>query len=138
MPHYTLLDHTADVGVKISADHPHELFATAAFAMFDIVTDIGRVEGRQRQKVCIQGADWPDLMVNWLRELLFLWSARQMLFKTCEMRTLSEHALDAEIWFDTYDPVRHIIKEELKAVTYHQIQVRQDTQGWQARIIFDV
>ena len=138
MPNYALIDHTADVGIKVFADHPRELFATAAHAMFDIVTDLSRVEERQRRKVRIQGADWPDLMVNWLRELLFLWSARQMLFKTCRMIKLSEHGLEADVGYDTYSPARHIVKEELKAVTYHQIQVRQAEQGWEAQIIFDV
>ena len=138
MPRYVLLEHTADIGIKIVADHPRQLFATAADAMFDMITDLSRVEERQRHKVSIEGADWPDLMVNWLRELLFLWSARQMLIKRVRINALSAQHLAADLWYDDYDPVRHVVKEEIKAVTYHQIRVEQGVKGWEAQVIFDV
>ena len=138
MPCYVLLDHTADVGIKIAADHPRELFATAAYAMFDMITDLQRVEGQQRHKVSIEGTDWPDMMVNWLRELLFFWSGRQMLIKRVRIGALSAQRLAADLWYDGYDPQRHRIKEEIKAVTYHQIRVEQGVKGWEAQVIFDV
>jgi len=39
---------------------------------------------------------------------------------------------------DDYCPGRHVLKHEIKAVTYHQIQVSETESGWEARVIFDV
>jgi len=39
---------------------------------------------------------------------------------------------------ETYDPARHRIKQEIKAVTYHQAAVEKTAAGWRARVVFDV
>jgi SHS2 domain-containing protein len=61
-----------------------------------------------------------------------------MLVKTADILSLSENDLSAIVKFDQYIPDRHIIKTEIKAVTYHQIQVIGGPTGWDAKIIFDV
>jgi SHS2 domain-containing protein len=61
-----------------------------------------------------------------------------MLVKTADILSLSENDLSATVKFDQYAPDRHIIKTEIKAVTYHQIQVISGPSGWDAKIIFDV
>jgi SHS2 domain-containing protein len=51
---------------------------------------------------------------------------------------LSEIKISAKIYFDAYLPDLHTIKTEIKAVTYHQIQVKRSPTGWKARVIFDI
>ena len=43
-----------------------------------------------------------------------------------------------EAWGEIYDPERHIIHTEIKGITYHQFQVSKSSNGWKARIIFDI
>ncbi len=135
---YKLIDHTADFGIHVFGADPEELFVNAAHALFDLITDIQRLDGSCRQNVSISGADLPDLMVNWLRELLFFWSGKNRLVKRVELTALSDKKLTAAVCYDTYKPQRHPINIEIKAVTYHQIQVNPIASGWEARIIFDV
>jgi SHS2 domain-containing protein len=77
-------------------------------------------------------------MVNWLREVLYLWNGKELLVKKASILSLSETKLTATIECDSFNPDRHVIKTEIKAVTYHQIQVTSSPHGWEAKIIFDI
>ena len=75
-------------------------------------------------------------MVKWLGEILFFQTGRDLLIQCVEILSISEYEFGAKLRADPWDPDRHSIKTEIKAVTYHQIQVGQN--GWEAKIIFDV
>ncbi len=135
---YKLTDHTADFGIHVFGTDLQELFSNAAFAMFDIITDIGTLRGTHEEKIHVTGDDWPDLMVNWLREMLFLWAGRELLVKQVDIVSISEYQLTAAISADPYDPDSHPVNSEIKAVTYHRIQVDTTDEGWESKIIFDV
>ena len=135
---YRIIDHTSDFGLQVFASDIKALFANAAHAMIDQITDINRLKGLNEYYVHVTGSDLPDLMVNWLREVLCLWTSEEKLVKSAGILFLSEHELSAKIMYDTYEPGRHIIKNEIKAVTYHQIYVKSLPDGWESQIIFDV
>ena len=135
---YTLIDHTADFGIHVSAETPTTLFSEAADALFDQIIDRQSLKGETSIDLDVAGIDWPDLMVNWLRELLYLWNGRYVLIKAVEIHRLSERSLKATAYWDPYDPDRHVVRSEIKAVTYHQIRVTETPVGWESKIIFDV
>ncbi|MGB8333665.1 MAG: archease [Desulfobacterales bacterium] len=135
---YRIIDHTADLGLHVFGADPSELFATAARAMFDIIVTPESVQAVQSLNLKVEGADWPDLMVNWLRELLYLWSGKGLLVHSVVIHDIGAHRIIADVAVDTYDPARHALGSEIKAVTYHQITVKRKLTGWEARIIFDV
>ena len=135
---YKLIDHTADLGIRVFGKSAEELFENAAFALFDLITDTGVLAGDRQTRIQVTGADRPDLMVNWLRELLYLWNGTDRLVKTVSISALSETGLTAGLTYDLFSPERHDIRAEIKAVTYHQIQVSGGSSGWEAKIIFDV
>ncbi|QTA87180.1 archease [Desulfonema magnum] len=135
---YNLIDHTADFGMHVFGSDMKELFGNAARAMFDVITDINKLQEMNEYKIHVSGDDWPDLMVNWLREMLFLWTGRELLVKKISILSLCEYELTASVMCDLYDPDTHFIKNEIKAVTYHQIEVYRAATGWESKIIFDV
>ena len=135
---YRIIEHTADIGIHVYGRDIKRLFVNAAFALFDRITDVRVLEGTVENSIRVSGDDWPDLMVNWLRELLCLWTVEDRLVKDVDITSLSEYSLRAKAIGDPYDQNRHSIKEEIKAVTYHQIDVRQGPSGWEAQVIFDV
>jgi SHS2 domain-containing protein len=135
---YRLIDHTADFGLHVFGADSKELFANAAHAMFDTLTETDLLLGTGSLNIQVTGDDWSDLMVSWLREVLFLWNGKELLVKKVQISKLSETELSADIDYDPFDPDRHEIKLEIKAVTYHQIQVSRGPQGWEAKIIFDI
>ena len=135
---YHLIDHTADFGIQVSGSTSKDLFANAAEALFDVITEIDSLTGHDSCHMEVFGADWSDLMVNWLREILYLWNGKERLVKSANITSISEKKLSAQVVFDPYDPDCHTVKTEIKAVTYHQIQVKRTPSGWTARIIFDI
>ena len=135
---YTITDHTADIGLHIFGADPGDLFTTAARALFDIMTDASLVKATQTILLRVEGLDWPDLMVNWLRELLYLWSGKDLLVQKTIIREIESQRIVAEIIVDPFDPHRHSVTTEIKAVTYHQIAVGRQLTGWEAKIILDV
>ncbi len=135
---YTLIDHTADLGIRVRASGLRELFEEAAAALFDLITNRGRVTETAQRTLAVQGRDRPDLMVNWLRELLYLWNGEQLLVARTRIDTLDDSRLAARVWVAAYDPRWHELHHEIKAVTYHGITVRPVSGGWEAVVIFDV
>jgi SHS2 domain-containing protein len=135
---YKLIDHTADLGIDVFGRDAADLFTNAALAMFDQIVDIKTLRGDDKLRIRVRGADWADLMVNWLRELLYFWTVKEQLIKTVDIESLSITQLSAVLTTDAFDSSRHSIKNEIKAVTYHQINVEQGVKGWKARVIFDI
>ena len=138
MPPFETIDHTADFGIRVTAPDLPGLFKEAGIAMMASMVDLQRIDADQRQTVDVTGADWPDLMVNWLRELLYLVNGDEFLFREIEIQAITEFSLTAEVTGTAFDPGRHRIETEIKAVTYHDIEVTQIADGWSAQVIFDI
>jgi SHS2 domain-containing protein len=135
---YTLIDHTADIGIHVTGDSLKALFADAATAMFEQVTDISLLKGEHTKRISITGLDRHDLLINWLRELLCFWTIDAHLVKNFEIIDLNEIQITADVVYDFYAPGKYDINKDIKAVTYYGVSVDQTEDGWEATIIFDV
>ena len=135
---YRLIDHTADFGLEIWGDDETALFEEAAKALFDLISDPAAFKADHSRSVEVKGDDWPDLMVNWLRELLYMFNGEEQMVGKVAVTAINETRLQATVASDDFDPQHHDIKTEIKAVTYHQIDVGPCEGGWRARVIFDI
>jgi SHS2 domain-containing protein len=136
---YRIFDHTADLGVEVTGATPEELYAGAAFALFDLLTDLSVVRARRSREIDVAGENPADLLVNFLREVLYGWNGKGFLMKNCVVRRLTPTRLEALLKGEGFDPVRHRINREIKAVTYHQGSILKTPDGvWIARVVFDV
>ena len=138
MKPYHTFDHTADLGLVITGASEVALFANAAHAVLDIITDLARVEARETRRIAVEGDGLEDLLVNFLREVLYLYNGERWLLKELRIIRISEKDLEAEARGETLDAQKHKICKEIKAVTYHQAQIHETPGGWTARVIFDV
>ncbi len=136
--HYTQLDHTADLRIRVTGSDISDLFKNAGLALFDLIAKSDRLESHEVIEVAATGDDPADLMVNFLRELLYLWTGDEKLVSMIHIMQLSNTAVSARVTTDRYAPERHEMLHEIKAVTYHQIDVRRARKGWEAIIVFDV
>jgi len=135
---YELIEHTADVGIRVKGANLKELFENAALAMFDIIAEKKNLESKNKEKIKIkQKADNIDeLFVNWLNELLSLSATREKIFCEFKFRNLDEGNLEAEGY--GCDIKDYKINTEIKAATYHELKLEKTGSGWQAEVIFDV
>ena len=142
---YKLLDHTADLGIEITGRTKRELFANAAFALFDILiqdTDnkgkAGRKTGERVKIRTVSGADVEDLLINFLRELLYLFNGTGWVVDHCEIMECRNTRLVVKLLVEPYNKNKHSINTEIKAITYHGLSVGRIKNGWKARVILDV
>jgi SHS2 domain-containing protein len=132
------LEHTADLGLCLTAPDAPALFAVAARALFDQIAAEPRPGAGIRRTLRASGSDWSDLLVDWLRELLYLWNGERLLLRRVKIVDLTTTALRADLELVAFDPAAHEILQEIKAVTYHRAQVNQSPAGWEATVILDV
>lgn len=135
---FRTIEHTADVGIEVDADSLAELFAGAAQAMFSIMVEPGGVGQSVEKTVRLVASDVEELMFRWLNELIFFVGAEGLLFSDFDIRSVSDTALDAVVRGEPIDPEKHNLELEIKAATYHELEVSRLNGSWFARAIFDV
>jgi SHS2 domain-containing protein len=138
MKRFEILDHTADIGIIVYGDDLKVLFESAAEAFFHLITDLRKVRRRIEKRIEIKEESLDRLMVDWLSELLYLHDVENLLFKGFKVESVGKGGLKAVAKGEPFQEGIHVIKTEVKAVTYHQIEVRQEKNRWRARIIFDL
>jgi SHS2 domain-containing protein len=88
--------------------------------------------------VSVEGEDFPDLMVRWLGEILYLFEGENFIVHSIEIKSISPIQLKSTLSLSSFEPEYHQVLREIKAVTYHQISVNKVNDGWEARVIFDI
>ncbi|MEO0107861.1 MAG: archease [candidate division WOR-3 bacterium] len=137
-PAYRYLDHTSDLGLEISGRDLAELFANAALAMFDNIVDLAGVEEREVRHVMVKGDDLEAVFMDWLRELLFIFSTDYFIVRSVAQIEIRPDGLVAELRGERFDAQRHRVKLEIKTPTYHLFRVARGKTGCSATIVFDV
>ena len=135
---YREIEHTADLGVEITAADLPALFASAGEALYALIADPATIENREAIKVSATGANPEDLLHTWLCELLALFNVRGFVGKRCEIDRISDGKVQGRVSGEKLDLKRHAFHTEIKGVTYHDFKVWQDAGTWHARVIFDV
>lgn len=135
---FRFLNHTADLGVLVYGGDLEELFTNAGKAFFTIVTDLRRVRENTERIIRVESTNLEDLMVNWLGELLYLHDVDGLLFRSFSIDELRNGTMKARAKGEAFHEGRHVIKREIKAVTYHGIEVKKEKGRWRARVIFDL
>jgi SHS2 domain-containing protein len=77
------------------------------------------------------------LLFDWLNELLFTFESHRLLFSEFRVR-LDQDGLIADCRGEPYDPARHRLEHEIKAITYHGLKFEPADSGWQAEFIVDI
>jgi len=138
---YEIIEHTADIGIRVKADNLDGLFKNAALAMFEIIAEKRpqTTDHRPQAKNLTlkqKAENVEELFINWLNELLSLSATRELIFYDFKMNKLDRGVLEAvAIGEDIKD---YKINTEIKAATYHELKIEDIESGWQVEVIFDV
>lgn len=138
MKKYEVLEHTADIGIRVKSSTLEGLFRDAGLALTDLSTEKQKTIIPEKHKIVItqKAANVEELFVNWLNELLSLSSAEGLIFEDIKINQATENFIDAiAIGSDRKNYKTNI---EIKAATYHQLKVQKINSHWQAEVIFDV
>ena len=135
---YRITKHQTELAVRISGNSQADLFTNSAFALFDVMTDPATIEVKERIPLEIEGSDRDDLMVNWMRELLYLYQGSGYLLKEFKISQVKDTVVKAEVCGEKIDPDRHEIKQEIAAVASHKSRMEKTGNQWIAQVIFEL
>ncbi|MGH7771307.1 MAG: archease [Candidatus Binatia bacterium] len=135
---YRILNRSSDLVIKVFGKTQAELFANSAFALFDLMTDVEKVQVRDHLPLEVEGVDRNDLMVNWMRELLYLFQGSGYLLKDFQIREVKENYVRGEVSGEKFDPDRHEIQRDIRSVAYHQSRMEKTGDQWTAQLIFEL
>jgi len=137
---FELIEHTADIGLRIYGKNLEDLFNNAAKALFSLIVD--KVpEEKNKEILSLKTDDLEELFVTWLNELITLLFAFKFLPASYELKIATskdEATLIATILGQEFDPYQNQIKTEIKAATYHSLKVEKADGRYVAEVIFDV
>lgn len=132
---YRPLEHTADAMVEVYGKDLGERFGNAAYAMFDQITDISKVDPKGEFRVVMSGETREQLLVDFLQELLFVHDTEGLVFSEFEVKTDGK-ALEAVVRGEKFDDKKHAKRSLVKGVTYHRLEF--DDRKGRLTILFDV
>jgi SHS2 domain-containing protein len=135
---YELFEHTADLGLRVTAPELQTLLADAARGLFSIIiANLDDVRLIQERKIAVSAAAPDYLLFDWLSELLYIFETEHLVLAEFVVR-LSKEGLLAIARGEPFDPARHVPAHEVKAFTYHGLTCEQSASGWLAEVIVDI
>jgi len=135
---YKNMPHTSDLRIMAWGKTLKELFENAAEGMFSLCFDLGKIRKTEHLEINIEGDEPEEMLINMLREFLFLVNARDMAFKSVSLDADPAEGIRAVASGEKFSEERHERKHEVKAVTYHALKIGKTDEGLRANVVFDV
>jgi len=144
---YETFEHTADTGLRIFGGDLPELFLNAALGLSDLMTDVARIKETAGANIPrrvvhrsfdLQAENIEELLWLWLREILFAFSSRRLVFFEYGFQVLDATMLKVKATGVCFDPATDEQRHEVKAITRHGYHVIKQNDRWIAEIIVDI
>ncbi len=135
---FEIIDHTADVGIIAYGVDIEELFSNAALALFSLITELESIENKFHFDLEVSGEDIDILLIEWLNELIYLFDVKHILFHHFDITNLTHNELKATCYGEDFNVMKHTIKVEVKAATYHMLKIDKSDDGFRAQVILDI
>ncbi len=132
---YEILEHKADLKIRVFGKTKEELFKNALFAMTESMRPESRDKEIAKRKLEIKSGDFNTLLIDFLSEVLYQSQVNKESYVDVKFKKFTEDELKAEIIGGKVER----LGEEIKAATYHNLDIRQNKDGiWEAIILFDI
>ncbi len=130
---YKFLAHPADIKINAYGASLSEVFSNAALGMMAYVYGKKQVKVDKYEQIEIDGADTEQLLISWLAKILALSSINQRSYVSFNIKEISSQRLVAELGSGKARAVN-----EIKAVTYSELSLKQLKNGWVATVVYDI
>jgi len=132
---YEILNHPADLKIRAYGKDLAEVFSNMLKGMFETCHPI--IEKKDyfiKRKVNLEANDKESLLVNFLSEVLYLSDINNETYFGVEFKKINEKKLIGEI------KGRKVkgFNLEIKAVTWHDLEIKKRNNLWQATVLFDI
>ena len=135
---YRILEHPADLGIEARGRSIGEAFEHAAEGLIAILLDPEQIRPREELRVHLAASDREHLLVRWLSEILYQIDGRGFVPRAFAVELRGETELLATLMGEALDLRRHATRTDVKAVTYHQLSVRETEAGVLLTVFLDI
>jgi len=130
---------TADAAFVAYGKNLNELFANAALAMFEVMVNTKQIKPKVMKKIEIETNDLQSLLFEWLNKLLIFYGSDNLAFSKFDVKIdEKKFKLEAKCFGESIDPKKHEVKTEVKACTYHKMEIKKINKEWRAQVIVDI
>jgi len=132
---YEILEHPADLKIKVFGISKEELFSNALLAMIESMNpEIKKPEERSKRPIKIKSSDLSALLVDFLNEALYLTQVNKEVYEI-NFKKITDKEIKGELIGKKVEK----FGEDIKAATYHDLEIKQNKDGsWQATVLFDI
>ena len=137
---FEFFDVTADAGIKAYGNTLEETFENAALAMFEVITDTNAIKPEIKREIQVESEDEYALLYDWLSEFLVILDSEFLVFSKFDVKIEKngeEYVLNGTAWGEEFNPEKHESRAEVKAVTYHLMDIKKDN-GYMVQVIVDI
>lgn len=134
-PPYEFLEHTADIRLRAHGCSLEELFINSAQGMMEYIfgTEARCLDTDSEECISLSAAEPDVLLVDWLSAVLLKISLEKRIFPRIVFDEFSKQHLRARLY-----GAAAIAREEIKAVTYYDLSIKQTAKRWETVITFDI
>jgi len=139
---YKFIDHTADIAFDVEAETLEELFTSAAEAWKESVLEKEvRLELTKQKKIELEAGSIEQLLVEFLSELNFLLFTKKWLYLSLKNLSVTN---ENTLWKFSASmngneiSEQVLLKQEIKAITYHQMEIVNENSKYKTRVVFDI
>ena len=137
-PGFSILEHPSDLGIEARGRTLEEAFEQAALGLMSIILDLSTAAEEHSKIISVTGVDREQLLVKWLSEILYLYDGEKFIGKRFSTTRLDEHCLESNIFGEYFSETKHKTKLDVKAITYHQLGIMKEKDGWRVRVFLDI
>lgn len=124
MKKFEYFEATADIGFTSYGNDITEAFENAGLAIFNIISDTSNIDAQKEIEFEVTSEDEVSLLYDYLEELLFYHEIEFMLFSEFHVEIDDNLHLKAKIKGEAINWDKHERKTEIKAITFHKMEVR--------------
>lgn len=138
---YKFIDHTADIAVELEGSSLEELFIAGFEAWLSIVIDANNLKADDLIDVDISANSKEGLLVSFLNELNFLLSTKKWISLSIRSIKIIEDSHGFEVSAELSGiklKNNFSLKQEIKSVTYHKMEIVKKKNNYSTLVVFDI
>lgn len=138
---FRYLDHMTDVIVEAFGNTLEDAFANSARGLVNAMFELSEVIPNMEIKICADGYDLESLLYNWLEKIILVMLIDNIIISNLKVNISERNGYYSIIGVATGEHIdlqKHHYKIEIKAVTYHEMTIKQDCTGVTIRFLLDL
>jgi SHS2 domain-containing protein len=139
---YRFIDHDSDIAVEVNGTTLEELFSASARAWKEVTVEKSLVSLKESNQINLEQPTSEELLVSFLDELNYLFHTKKWITGSVESIWISEEdkiwTLSAKLKGEPFSSSKHKTAAEIKAITFHQVNIKKSGIYFSTRILFDI